>query len=254
VDLLEAFLAGLIVATVTTPAGVSGAVLLLPVQVSLLGVPSPAVTPTNLLYNLFATPSGVLRYRRTGSAMSDLAWPLLAGTVPGVIIGAVIRVELLAGERAFEIVVAAVLAPLGAFLLFTRPRTSATLRIPREALALLAFAVGVVGGIYGVGGGSILAPILLVTGYSAYQVAPAALLSTLAASTVGVASFLVLGWSGAEGAVTPDWSTGIAAGLGGVIGAYAGATAQPHIPEIALRRLLGALVIAIAVRYAWQAA
>jgi uncharacterized protein len=254
VDLLEAFLAGLIVATVTTPAGVSGAVLLLPVQVSLLGVPSPAVTPTNLLYNLFATPSGVLRYRRTGSAMSDLAWPLLAGTVPGVIIGAVIRVELLAGERAFEIVVAAVLAPLGAFLLFTRPRTSATLRIPREALALLAFAVGVVGGIYGVGGGSILAPILLVTGYSAYQVAPAALLSTLAASTVGVASFLVLGWSGAEGAVTPDWSTGIAAGVGGVIGAYAGATAQPHIPEIALRRLLGALVIAIAVRYAWQAA
>jgi hypothetical protein len=34
---------------VTTPLGVSGAVLLLPVQLSILGVPSPAVTPTNLL-------------------------------------------------------------------------------------------------------------------------------------------------------------------------------------------------------------
>ena len=44
--LLAAFLAGLFVAAVTTPAGISGAVLLLPVQVSLLGVPSPAVTPT----------------------------------------------------------------------------------------------------------------------------------------------------------------------------------------------------------------
>jgi len=62
VSWLEAFLAGFVVATVTTPAGVSGAVLLLPVQVSLLGIPSPSVTPTNLLYNLFATPSGVLRY------------------------------------------------------------------------------------------------------------------------------------------------------------------------------------------------
>ncbi len=36
--------------------GVSGAVLLLPVQISVLGVPSPAVTPTNLLFNVAATP------------------------------------------------------------------------------------------------------------------------------------------------------------------------------------------------------
>jgi hypothetical protein len=34
------------------PAGVSGAVLLLPLQVSVLGVPSPAVTPTNLLFKV----------------------------------------------------------------------------------------------------------------------------------------------------------------------------------------------------------
>jgi hypothetical protein len=38
-----------------TPIGVSGEVFLLPVQVSLLGVPSPAVTPTNLLFNVVAT-------------------------------------------------------------------------------------------------------------------------------------------------------------------------------------------------------
>lgn len=41
-----------VLAPLTTPADVSGAVLLLPVQVSVLGVPSPAVTPTNLLYDL----------------------------------------------------------------------------------------------------------------------------------------------------------------------------------------------------------
>jgi uncharacterized membrane protein YfcA len=252
--LAEAFFAGLVVAAVTTPAGVSGAVLLLPVQVSLLGVPSPGVTPTNLIYNLFATPSGALRYRKAGAGLSDLAWPLLAGTMPGVVLGAVVRVEWLAGDRAFELVVAAVLGPLGAFLLFTRPRTSGVLRIPRHFLTLLAFMVGVVGGIYGIGGGSVLAPILPVTGYSAYQVAPAALVSTMAASVVGVASFLVLGWTGADNAVTPEWGTGIVAGLGGMIGAFAGASAQPRIPEIGLRRLLGVLVIGIAVRYALQAA
>jgi hypothetical protein len=38
---------------------------------------------------------------------------LIAGTVPGVIAGSVIRVELLPGPRVFDWVVAAVLVPLG---------------------------------------------------------------------------------------------------------------------------------------------
>jgi len=33
--------------------------LLLPFQVSVLGTPSPAVTPTNLLYNVIATPGAL---------------------------------------------------------------------------------------------------------------------------------------------------------------------------------------------------
>ena len=37
-------------AVLTTPAGISGAVLLLPFQVSVLDTPSLAATPTNLLY------------------------------------------------------------------------------------------------------------------------------------------------------------------------------------------------------------
>lgn len=50
-----------LLALVATPAGVSGAVLLLPIQLSVLHVPSPAVTPTNLLFNVAAVPGGLLR-------------------------------------------------------------------------------------------------------------------------------------------------------------------------------------------------
>jgi uncharacterized membrane protein YfcA len=49
---------GFLIALVTTPAGVSGAVLLLPVQLSVLRVPSLAVTPTNLVFNVVAVPGG----------------------------------------------------------------------------------------------------------------------------------------------------------------------------------------------------
>jgi len=101
------------VAVVATPAGVSGAVLLLPFQVSVLGTPSPAVTPTNLLYNVVATPGALYRYWRQGQVSRRLALVLIAGTTPGVVAGSVIRVELLPGPQAFALVVAAVLIPLG---------------------------------------------------------------------------------------------------------------------------------------------
>jgi uncharacterized membrane protein YfcA len=253
---LGAFLAGLLVATVTTPAGVSGAVLLLPVQVSLLGVPSPAVTPTNLIFNLFATPSGVLRYRRLrgGGLMSPLAVRLLAGTVPGVVVGAVVRVEWLSGQQAFYLAAGAVLAMLGALLVVRQP-APADRPLGLAVIPPVAAAVGVVGGIYGIGGGSFLAPILILGGYTAYTVAPAALLSTLAASVVGVITFVVLGvTSSGPTHIAPDWGVGIAAGAGGLIGAWAGASLQSRIPESRLRRLLGWLALLIAARYLYLGA
>src|SRR5437868_2074589 len=54
------------IAVIATPAGISGAVLLLPFQISVLGTPSPSVTPTNLLYNVVATPGALYRYWRQG--------------------------------------------------------------------------------------------------------------------------------------------------------------------------------------------
>src|SRR5215207_9971207 len=95
VDVLLAVAAAFIVASVTTPAGVSGAVVLLPVQASLLDVPNPALTPTNLLYNVVATPGALLRFRRHERLRTPLARAMVLGAVPGVVLGAVLRVELL---------------------------------------------------------------------------------------------------------------------------------------------------------------
>jgi uncharacterized membrane protein YfcA len=207
VRILEGCFLAFAIAVVTTPAGVSGAVLLLPVQVSILNVPSPGVTPTNLLYNIVATPGGLLRYWRAGTLRSRLARTLALGTLPGVIVGAVIRVELLSGPRAFLVVVAVVLAPLGAWLATIgsdRPRASSSRAEPSDRVLMgLALAVGVIGGVYGVGGGSILA-------------------------------------------------LGFTMGLAGLVGSYVGAHLQARRPEALIRRLLGVLVLVIAVRYLFE--
>jgi uncharacterized membrane protein YfcA len=71
------------IAAVATPAGVSGAVLLLPFQVSVLGTASPQATPANLRYNVVATRGALYRYWRQGQAGGRLALVVIAGTVPG---------------------------------------------------------------------------------------------------------------------------------------------------------------------------
>ena len=101
-DLLVGFAFGVVISTVTTPVGVSGAVFLLPVQLTLLNVPSPAVSPTNLLYNVVAVPGALIRYHRAQGLRSSLATRLLIGTVPGVVIGALIRVYVLPDGTLFR--------------------------------------------------------------------------------------------------------------------------------------------------------
>ena len=143
---------------------VSGAVFLLPVQISVLGVPSPSVTPTNLLYNVIATPGALVRFALDGKLRTPLVLALALGTVPGVVAGAVIRVELLPGLDEFLFVIAAVLFPLGLWLLRSEPPDSAPHArplAPGTRVTASGFAVGVIGGVYGIGGGSILAPVLI---------------------------------------------------------------------------------------------
>jgi uncharacterized membrane protein YfcA len=250
---IVALIAAYGIAVLTTPAGISGAVLLLPFQVGVLGTPSPAVTPTNLLYNIVATPGGLYRYWRQKQTGGRLALLLIAGTLPGVVAGSVVRVELLPGPRAFDLVIAAVLIPLGVWLALTRPpRPGSPARAPRPipppALITLAAAVGCVGGIYGIGGGAILAPVLIGSGRPASEVAPAALASTFVTSVAGVLTFTILSVHG-SGSIAPDWPTGIALGIGGLAGAYTGARIQSRLPDAAIRRLVGVLVVAIGVFY-----
>lgn len=244
------------IAVTATPAGISGAVLLLPFQVSVLGTPSPAVTPTNLLYNVIATPGALYRYWRQHQTGGRLALLLTGGTLPGVIVGAVIRVELIPGPKIFDLVVSAVLLPLGMWLTVTRPiRRQDAARPPRHIsspiLISLACLVGCVGGIYGIGGGSVLAPVLIGADHPAAEVAPAALASTFVTSAAGVVTFTILSVHHV-GSIAPDWPTGIALGLGGLVGGYTGARIQARLPEALIRRVVGVLVIAIGARYLWS--
>lgn len=293
---LLGFVAGFLIAVVTAPVGVSGAVFMLPVQLDVLHTPNPAVTPTNLLFNVVATPGALLRYRARGQAAGPLARRLVAGTLPGVVLGAVLRVHVVPGARLFRLLLGLFLLPLGVWLLLSTARArrqattvvcgsdcrsgatcgsaaenacgsgngsagtaggkepapaSAPAPAPRTITAL-ALAVGLVGGIYGIGGGSLLSPILVGRGLPVATVAPAALTATFTTSVVGAVTYALLAMT-APGSIAPHWAVGLASGLGGLAGAYLGAHLQHRVPDTALRLLLGGLAVTLSAVHFLQA-
>jgi uncharacterized membrane protein YfcA len=97
--------------------GISGAFLLLPFQMSVLGYTNPSVSATNQVFNIVAIPGGVCRYIQEKRMIRPLALAIAAGTLPGVFIGAYARVVYLPDPRAFKIFAAGVLFYIGGRLI-----------------------------------------------------------------------------------------------------------------------------------------
>jgi uncharacterized membrane protein YfcA len=106
-------LVAFLISTFTSVGGVSGAFLLLPFQMSVLGYTTPGVSATNHLFNVVAIPGGVYRYAREGRLVWPLSAVVVAATLPGVLLGAWIRVAYLPDPRRFKVFAAFVLLALG---------------------------------------------------------------------------------------------------------------------------------------------
>jgi len=106
-----------IISFFTSMAGISGAFLLLPFQISVLGFTSPSVSSTNLLYNVTGTPGGVYRYIKEGRMAWPLALIIVIGIIPGVLLGYYLRIKYLPDPKTFKFFVGLVLLYVGIRLL-----------------------------------------------------------------------------------------------------------------------------------------
>ncbi|MHB8810500.1 MAG: sulfite exporter TauE/SafE family protein [Desulfobulbaceae bacterium] len=290
----------------TSMGGVSGAFLLLPFQMSFLGYTNPSVSATNQLFNIVAIPSGVYRYWREGRMIWPLTWIVVAGTLPGVFIGAFVRINYLPDARNFKLFAAAVLFSIGLKMArdllvkksggegkdasekrfqelvrnfhgeadaspggrqkkmpavtvchFDLKRLCYTFYGERFEVGFwgifaLSFIVGIVGGIYGIGGGAIIAPFFITFfGLPVYTVAGAALMGTFVTSAAGVAFYQAMAPFYPGVSVAPDWLLGILFGLGGMAGMYLGARCQKFMPARTIKWMLAAIIVFTALKYAF---
>ncbi len=269
--------------------GVTGAFLILPFQMSVLHFTTPSVSSTNFVYNIAAIPSGVYRYIKEGRMLWPLAWTIIIGTLPGILIGYYIRVYFFLDPLNFKLFVGCVLLYLAVRLIYqvaakgkrrnshgnevnsgegshgwelknvsvTWRRTEYLFQGERysygtAAIFFFSLAVGIVGGIYGIGGGAIVAPFCVAVFHlPVYTIAGATLLGTFTSSIAGVLFYSLV--PGPEGLSTsPDWLLGLLFGAGGFAGVYMGARLQKYMPERFIKILLGAAALFVALRYVGQ--
>jgi uncharacterized membrane protein YfcA len=117
---------------------------------------------------------------------------------------------------------------------------------------VLAFIVGVVGGVYGIGGGAIIAPFCVaVFRLPVHTIAGAALMGTFITSIAGVAFYSLIQVGG--GAPTmPDWLLGLLFGAGGSVGIYLGARFQKFVPQRFIKLFIGGVITLLALKYIVQ--
>nr|HDN00006.1 sulfite exporter TauE/SafE family protein [Deltaproteobacteria bacterium] len=297
-------LVAFVISFFTSMGGVSGAFLILPFQVSFLGFSTPAVSATNQLFNIVAIPSGVYRYIKEGRMVWPLTWAVIAGTLPGVIIGAILRIHYLPNPKNFKAFAGLVLLYIAARLIrdLLKKRQSNGHQMPTEeqlqktvkkyyesnesgnasgqtqipriivkkfdmsriiyefhgqsfdvsvmGIMLLSLFVGIIGGIYGIGGGAIIAPFFVsFLGLPVYTVAGAALMGTFVTSVAGVLFYQAIAPFYPDMAVAPDWVLGFLFGAGGFAGMYCGARLQKFVPAGLIKLILVFCILFPAINY-----
>jgi len=117
----------------------------------------------------------------------------------------------------------------------------------------LSFVVGIIGGIYGIGGGAIIAPFLITFfGLPVFTIAGATLMSTFVTSIAGVVFYQLIATYYPNQVIAPDWGLGILFGLGGLAGIYFGARFQKFFPAKTIKWILVGCILTPAIYYIWQ--
>jgi uncharacterized membrane protein YfcA len=272
----------------TSMGGISGAFMLLPFQMNFLNYTAPSVSGTNQFFNMVAIPSSVWQYVREKRMVWPLTWAVVIGTLPGVILGAYIRIEYLPDPRNFKFFVGLVLSYVGIRLLNDiikqmkkrkNPRKKDSSKDPMDltvsetrfslkriefkfgnerfsfsffGIFMLCMIVGIIGGVYGIGGGSIIAPFFVTFFHiPVYAVAGAALMGTFVTSIAGVVVYQILSFFYTTVSVSPDWSLGFLFGIGGFCGMYLGARCQKYVPSYLIKCILCICVLFVAGGYVW---
>jgi uncharacterized protein len=113
-------------------------------------------------------------------------------------------------------------------------------------LLVLGFAAGVLAGLFGVGGGILFVPTLIL-------VADLSQLEAEATSLLAIIPTVVAGAWQQQRYGNVHWRAALVVGLAAIAGVEAGVRVADALPEDVLRRLFAALMVVVAAQLVWRA-
>lgn len=222
--------------------GVGGGIVMTPV-LTYMGF-SPAVIASSSLIAVFATSlSSTLTYVRKKYINYRLGLQLALPAIPGSIIGGFF--SNFVSLDYFKIYFAILLTSVGLYIFFKNQIINKTLnRTPKPVFYLIlifgTFGAGVISSFFGIGGGIIFVPILVII-YKLKMInaSPTAQFTLLISTITGLLTHIIL--------EHPDYSYGITLALGAFFGAQLGSRSIHLINENILNKILSFSLITVAI-------
>ncbi|MFL6308988.1 MAG: sulfite exporter TauE/SafE family protein [Nitrososphaera sp.] len=233
---------GLGAGTLGSLLGVGGGIIMVPALTFLNLSPTQAAS-TSLIAVMSTSFSSTLEYSKQKRINYKLAVWMGACAVPGGIVGAFLSDYL--QEDSFKLYFGLMLMLTGIYISCKNSvlkdqharRRSLPLQI---GVFVASFGAGIVSSLFGVGGGIIFVPaMLLVLGLTMHTAAPTSQLTLLMTAIAGVFTHSALGH--------PDYVQAIALSAGAFVGAQIGARLSRVTKDILLQRLLGLVLVGVAV-------
>ncbi|HEX8966419.1 MAG TPA: sulfite exporter TauE/SafE family protein [Chloroflexota bacterium] len=224
--------------------GAGGSILTVPILVYAMGVPVQGATGTSLAIVGLNAATGALHYLRRGRSLlrTGVAFGLsgVLGAFAGVWLNHQLRGDLILVLFSLLMVTAA------ASMLRRRPAGVSMSSFHERygaghwaRLILVGLGVGFLTGFFGVGGGFLIVPALVVLLGLPMQLA-------VGTSLIAISLNAAWGLIGNLGLGTLDWTLTLLFALGGVAGVLTGARLAGHLPERALRMAFGVVIVGVA--------
>jgi uncharacterized protein len=224
--------------------GVGGGIFMTPV-LTYMGF-SPAVIASSSLIAIFATSiSSTFTFIRKKYINYSLGLKLALPAIPGSIIGGFFS-NFISLEH-FKIYFAILLTFVGLYIFFKTKIIKKTLdRTPKPLFYLIlisgTFSAGIMSSLFGIGGGIIFVPVLVIM-YKMKMInaSPTAQFTLLITTITGLLTHIIL--------EHPDYSYGITLALGAFFGAQVGSRTIHLISENILSKILSISLISVAINF-----
>jgi uncharacterized membrane protein YfcA len=248
---------GLIAGVLIGLTGIGGGVVLLPLLISILGVPPIIAVGSDAVINFITKiGAGTLHWRR-GNVSWPLALNLAYGSIPGAVLGVLFlaRIRAAYGNGVNDVLKVAI-----SILLIVIPIAYMFIQLPaasqgdikgirnskhRLGVTLIGFVAGILVGVTSIGSGSLILLLLLVF----YGYAPVVMVGTDIVHAIllaGITGFLQLGF----GNVDPVLVATVLIGSipGGLLGAYL----TKYLPSRRFKQTLCSVLVVVGARMLWM--